>query len=249
MTDIYKAPDANLNEHQASDVNGSLEKGMAGEYEFSVGGIVSEAWEKTSGNKGTFNLAFFLYFLVAIPIMMVAQFIIEPVILNNPDPAVIITITLVQQLLINLITLPIGVGLFMLGLRASVGAPTEATSIFSYFNRAFSLLLTVILMYLMIMIGLVLLVLPGIYLMVAYFMAMPLVVEKGLSPWQALEVSRKAITHKWFSVVGLMILMMIIMMVSIIPLGIPMIWTMPMFMIVYGIMYRNMFGYESSSVS
>lgn len=249
MTDIYKAPDANLNDYQAGDGSGSLEKGIAGDYEFSIGDIMSEAWKKTSGRKGTMNLAFFLYFLVVIPIMIVAQLVVEPVIVNYPDPAIVITLAVVQQMLINLITLPIGVGLFMLGLRASTGVPIEATSIFGYFNKAFSLLVTVILMYIMLVIGLLLFVLPGIYLMIAYFMAMPLVVEKGLSPWQALEASRKAITHRWFSVLGLMLVMGLVMMISIIPLGIPMIWTMPMFMIVYGIMYRNMFGCEPQTVN
>ena len=34
----------------------------------------------------------------------------------------------------------------------------------------------------------------------AYLLAIPLVVERGLSPWQALEASRKAITQHWFKV-------------------------------------------------
>ena len=105
-----------------------------------------------------------------------------------------------------------------------------------------------LLMYLMILIGFVLLIIPGIYLMIAYFMAMPLVVEKGLSPWQALEVSRKTITHRWFSVFFFSIVMTLILIISMIPLGIGVIWTAPMMMIAYGIMYRNMFGVEAATL-
>ena len=99
-------------------------------------------------------------------------------------------------------------------------------------------------MYILVAIGFLLLVLPGIYLMVAYSLAMPLVVEKGLSPWQALEASRKAITKSWFRFIGLGLAIMVIMIVSMIPLGIGMIWTIPMAMIAFGIAYRNIFGYE-----
>ena len=104
-------------------------------------------------------------------------------------------------------------------------------------------------MYIMVLIGFLLLVIPGIYLMIAYYMAMPLVVEKGMSPWQALETSRKAVTHRWFSVFGFFIVIAIILVVSSIPLGLGLIWTLPMVMIAYGILYRNMFGVEAETVA
>ena len=104
-------------------------------------------------------------------------------------------------------------------------------------------------MYIMITIGFILLILPGIYLMVAYYMALPLVAEKGMSPWRALETSRKAVTHRWFSIFGFFIVLSFIAFVSAIPLGIGMIWTLPMMLIAYGILYRNMFGVEAATIA
>ncbi len=52
------------------------------------------------------------------------------------------------------------------------------------------------------MMGFVLLVVPGIYLSIAYWFALPLILDRGLLPWQALEVSRKAVTKVWFKVAG-----------------------------------------------
>jgi len=43
--------------------------------------------------------------------------------------------------------------------------------------------------------------------------------------------------------------MFIIIGVSMIPLGIGMIWTMPMMLICYGILYRNMFGVEGKTLT
>ena len=99
----------------------------------------------------------------------------------------------------------------------------------------------------MIIIGFLLLILPGIYLMVAYSMAMPLVVEKNMSPWQALETSRKAISKRWFSYLFLGILFSIIAGLSVLTLGLAFIWTVPLMMIAYGVLYRNMFGFEEST--
>ena len=73
-----------------------------------------------------------------------------------------------------------------------------------------------------------LLLIPGIYLSIAYRLAIPLVVERGLSPWQALEASRKAISQHWFKVFGLFFVLMLIMLLSMIPLGIGLIWTLPL---------------------
>lgn len=244
MTNIYKAPDSDPRKEASIGQYGSLEKGIAGDYELSVGQVLSEAWARTSGRKGKFIGAFFMYMIVMVCIMLVMQAITMELIVPNVDKSLLPSLGLVQQLIINLVMLPIGVGLFMLGLRASVDADLYVTSIFDYFAKALSLLATLILMYLLVAVGLVLLILPGVYLIFAYYLAMPLVVEKGLSPWQALEASRKAITHRWFTVFGLMIVLMLITMISMIPLGIGMIWSMPMMMIAYGLLYRNIFGVE-----
>jgi len=100
----------------------------------------------------------------------------------------------------------------------------------------------------MILLGTLLLVLPGIYLLVAYQMALPLVADKNMKPWEALETSRKAVTHKWFTFFGLYLVASIAMMVSMMLVGIPMIWLLPTFVIGSGILYRNTFGVEPASL-
>lgn len=233
-----------------SDNNyGSIEKAISGDYEFSIGDVLSEAWEKTSGAKWVIQVAFFYYFLVIIGVVVVMGTAVALLMGASDDVAFSVVMELVIQLGLNLIIMPIAMGIAILGIKRSVDAPIIAGSIFGYFSKMFSLLATLILMYIMIVIGLLLLVLPGIYLAVAYYMAMPLVVEKGMSPWQALETSRKAITHRWFSVFGLFLILGIIVFVSAIPLGLGMIWTLPMMIIAFGILYRNMFGVEPETIA
>ena len=65
-------------------------------------------------------------------------------------------------------------------------------------------------MTLMIIIGFILLVIPGIYLSFAYMFSLPLMIEKDLTAWQALEVSRKAVTRIWFRATGFLLLVMML---------------------------------------
>ncbi len=126
--------------------------------------------------------------------------------------------------------------------RRAARLPVSFSTAFQYLDKAgvavIAMLLTTILTY----VGILLLVIPGIYLSVAYLLTFPLIGDRGLSPWAAMETSRKAITRKWFRVLGLMFLTGLLVMLSAIPLGIPLIWTLPWGMMVIGVLYRRVFG-------
>ena len=108
--------------------------------------------------------------------------------------------------------------------------------------RTVPLVITAIISMVLIYLGMILLIIPGLYLAIAYMLAIPLVVERGLSPWQALEASRKAISQHWFKVFGLFLLLGLITGISAIPLGIGLVWTIPLFTIAIGVLYRTIFG-------
>ena len=50
------------------------------------------------------------------------------------------------------------------------------------------------------------LILPGIYLFIAWTFSVPLVADKGLEFWSAMELSRKVVTRVWFEIFGLVVL-------------------------------------------
>ncbi len=253
MSNVYQAPESNLiKDGEQEGGYGSIEKALSGDYEFSIGSVLSEAWDKVGGCKWQFFLSFFLYFVVAV-LFMVGMSVIVGALGASMQPdegsAVLMFLPILMQAGFSLVLMPMITGIFIMGIRRSMGVPVAATSIFSYYSKMLPLFLTSILMMLMIMLGLFLLVLPGIYLMIAYYMAMPLVVEKGMGPWEALETSRKAVSKRWFSVAGLFIILGIIISISMLPMGIGMLWSSPLYMISYGILYRNMFGVEAETLA
>jgi len=98
--------------------------------------------------------------------------------------------------------------------------------------------LTTILTYL----GIFLLIIPGMYLAIAYCMTMFLIADRNLGAWQAMETSRQAVTKRWFKFFGLLLLVGLLVGASALPLGIPLIWTIPWAINVLGVVYRRTFG-------
>src|ERR1035438_9100910 len=50
-------------------------------------------------------------------------------------------------------------------------------------------------------------VLPSVYLTVAWTFSIPLVVDRGMGFWQAMELSRKVVTKHWFPVFALVLVL------------------------------------------
>lgn len=255
MSEIYSAPQADLIHAPSTEGYGSVERAVTGDYHFVVGEVIREAWEKTKGAKWPILLALGLYVLVYAAVAFTTQFLFTALGLtvtpeaDGSNVGHVISYSLLQNMIITVATMPMVMGIFILGLRRAIDAPLSVACISQYYDKTIPLALTLALMYVICTIGFVLLVIPGIYLSVAYYMAMPLVVEKGLGPWQALETSRQAISKRWFSVFGLGVLVVLINMLGGLAFGVGLIWTLPFTAIVFGILYRNMFGCEAATVA
>ena len=228
---------------------GSVERGVAGDYSLVLGDVISEAWGRINGNKGTIWAALLMYMAV----LFVVSLVLGQVFGTPTAPAEGVAATtspgeLLEQLLIALLVTPIWVGIIFVGVAIASDRSAKPTSIFSWYGKTVKLFITYFLMGLMIMLGMLLLVLPGIYLAVAYQLALPLVADKDLGPWEALETSRKAITHKWFTFFGLWVVAVLATMASMVLLGIPLIWVLPAVIVGLGIVYRNIFGAQEASL-
>ena len=240
-SDIYNAPQAELAADHGSSANmGSIPGALAGDYQVAIGDTLSEAWAKTKGNKGTVWLGVLLYMVAYVAISLVATMVTGQ---SFTDPEANQGVgALLSQLIILFATAPLVAGMIMIGVKIAREEEVSGTEVFAHFDKILPLALGLILMYLLVGLGFVLLILPGIYLMIGYLMMMPLIVDKNMGPWQALETSRKAVTKHWFPVFGFTIVMMLLYVAGFLALVIGLIWAIPTLSIAYGILYRNMFG-------
>ena len=234
-TSPYQAPESDVIQPNVSSGEwGSVEKALAGESELEFGQAFSDAWALTKGAKTKLLIAILVYILVLIPVSIASGFVAG--MLGALIGAA------VSQLIVTAVSTPMYGGLFLMSLRRACGREFDIPLLFSCFGKILPLLILYIVMITLVLIGVALLIIPGIYLFFAYIFAIPLMIDKDMGIWEALETSRKGVTKKWFTVFGLFFCMGLLMMVSAIPLMIGLIWTVPMNLILYAVMYRNLFG-------
>ncbi len=167
MNDIYTTPESELSQAVVDGEYGSLERGVSGDYQFSIGEAISEAWEKTNGAKGSILLGVLIYLVIYALVSFACQFVFSQLGLS-PEPladgsnAMTLAGTgTLEGIVVAIFTTPISVGLIFLGVRRSLDAPITAGSVLSYYHKIVPLTVATILMYIMIVIGLLLLILPA----------------------------------------------------------------------------------------
>ena len=125
-------------------------------------------------------------------------------------------------------------------IRGEVPAVGDA---FSGFSLAFLQLgLAGLVSALLICIGLLLCVLPGIYLAVAYTFALPLVIDKKYDFWKAMEVSRQVANKQWWTLFGLLIVVFLINVIGILACVVGLIVTAPISIAATMYAYEDVFG-------
>ncbi len=224
---------------------GSLERAVNGDYSFTISEILAEAWEKVSGAKLKIIAAFFIYIVIASLITGFISLFLDA----QPyyDAELLIQGFAIDTLIgwiASPVTIPLSLGLLLLGYARANDEELRIDSIFNYYVLVWPLFFASILITMLTYIGFALLILPGIYLSIAYSFTLPLMVDKKLDIWGAMEVSRVAVTKEWFTIFGVNVSLVLLTVLSAIPLGIGLIWTLPLVMIAQGVMYRKIFGWK-----
>ncbi len=80
----------------------------------------------------------------------------------------------------------------------------------------------------LLVLGIFVCVLPVMYLSISWTFTFALVIDQGLSPWTAMEVSRRVVTKQWFRVFFTMLLGGILAMLGLIGLIIGVVFTIPL---------------------
>ncbi len=211
------------------------------EYDFDIIEIIKVGFNSINGVKGTFVAAFAIYVAIAI----VMQIMLGVVFPSPPPPAE--PNYLNQQIVTILsypILMPLMAGIIMLAIKYSRDENIEFKAIFDYYHLTGKLSLAAILIHIMTIIGIILFIIPGIYLSIAYIFTLPLIVDKGMDAWEAMELSRKTVTKHWFKVFGLMFILSVAMLLGTLAFGIGLIWAVPlMFITMYGLLYPLIFDH------
>lgn len=206
-------------------------------HRFVVGDLLRSAWELTSGVKGVIWGGFAVMYGVSLAIMAIIT-LITMASGSNANSILINILNIINSVLSMILT----AGLLYMGVLRGTGRKLVWKDVFAGFPLSGQIVIASILQMLVVTIGFFLLVLPGIYLLVGYMMTLPLMIDQGMTPWQAMEASRRAIHKVWWQVFGLYLVMLLVIGISAIPFGIGLIWTAPMSVVLCGVVYAALFS-------
>ncbi|MCR9276383.1 MAG: hypothetical protein NXH85_00315 [Pseudomonadaceae bacterium] len=235
----YSAPTSTL-EDVSVEGGGSIEATLAGDSELLVGDVLKEAWEKVHGIKLPVLVAL-IGGTIAIYVVMAVLAVVIGFAGSALGSSVGFMLSIVIVFIAYLAVVPLYAGILLIGLRQSVSAPVSVGIAFSLFDRTLPILGVVVLVSIAVNIGMLLFVLPGLYLMIALLLAMPLLVEKRLGVIESLKVSAQ-LSHKQFLNLALIVLVVGIVVALSAFTIIGLIWSIPWALMAISICYRNLAG-------
>lgn len=231
-----------------------IEQAIQGHYVIDTKAILNEAWQQTKKTRVSINVGLLFVILLGTIVSIIASSFIGGVEAVLEDHKA----TTLLNVLVTVIIWPFLAGIEMMGVNHSVGKETQAKMVFSYLNRGSWVALCALLTSLLINLGFQLLILPGIFLAVVLSLTIPLVVDKKLSPTQAIKVSIQALRFQFFKLLSLYMTLFMVLMVLLIPIFLlaesnlspiaialfifGMTYLAPLYYNVKGILYRNIFG-------
>ena len=173
--------------------------------------------------------------------------------------AVLIGATLLGWLIsLGLAAVPLvgwAVGFVMVGgidymfIRRIRGEEIQVGDLFAGFNIALlQLVLAGLMTGVLTTVGFVLCILPGIYLAVGYVFALPLVIDKKMDFWPAMEVSRQVVHKHWWSMFLFLIVLALIVCAGVLACVVGVIISAPLATAALMFVYEDLFGQKAAAL-
>jgi uncharacterized membrane protein len=208
----------------------SLEGLLQKSYTVKIGEYVGSGWETFKKNAGGFVGFTIVLFLINIALAKINE---------SASP--------VGSLISLLISGPLNAGFLIVAFKVLRHRETAFGDFFRGFNNYLPLFLVSLVSGVLIGLGFLLLIIPGIYLAVAYTFALPLVLEKKMNFWDAMEFSRKLISKNWFSFFGFAFVLVLINFAGALLLGVGLLVTIPLSVGAIAAAYADIVGLPSTS--
>jgi len=135
---------------------------------------------------------------------------------------------------------PLYAGFYLVANRLSRGEEVIYPDFFTGFRFWIPSAVISLLTQVLIAIGLIAFVIPGIYLAVGYLFAIQMAIFGGLDPWSAMEWSRKLITRNWWRFLGLLLVLVILNLLGILLAGIGLLLTIPLTFLVLYVVFEDL---------
>ncbi|MCC5855036.1 MAG: hypothetical protein JJU10_05035 [Idiomarina sp.] len=239
-----------MNEPSYSDrkrIGGSPQAALSNSFKLDTGAILKEAWEKSQANRWPLLqgalVAFAIAFLVALVIFSFASE-------GSEETTMLLTLFVLQAIVVP----PFIAALNVMGIQRSVGRDIKSSDVFMFWRNPWALLTANIFALIIVGIGQFLASVPiltmiwSLVFQAAFSFVLPLVAFDALGPFRAIHVSALVVFRRLLQFLLIYGVMLGLFLLALIPFGLGLIWIIPMFYTLKGILYREIFGVEADSV-
>ncbi|MGB6036753.1 MAG: hypothetical protein WBG42_10840 [Cryomorphaceae bacterium] len=209
------------------DDNSRIERKIQNGYSFQLEKYFSEGWNIFRKEP----VPFVLYGLVAVVILACLNFL--PEYLNN--------------IATYIVSPALTAGLFVGARKLDQEGSLEFSDFFQGFDHVVQLFLVSIITGVLVAIGTVLLILPGIWFAIAVTLSIPLIVFAGLDFWASIKTSVKLVNRKWFHFFALIILLGIFNIIGALFLIVGLLVTFPVTYCILYAVYKDIVGFSSGN--
>lgn len=141
---------------------------------------------------------------------------------------------------------PLNAGFFVVSAKLLKNQTPQFADFFGGLKIFLQLALFGIVSSILITIGLILLIIPGIYLIVSYLFALMFIVDRGLDFWPAMETSRLSVQPRWFKFFTFLLLVFLLNLGGLLLLGVGLLVTVPLTHCIFTVAYDDIFGIKSA---
>lgn len=215
---------------------------------------ISQGWKHFKDNLGLVLITGLVFFVVSILINLLAG-VVPSSSLEEAPPFEIaegISIPIPETpsgpigVLVGIVThlfeLALGLGVSMFLLNIVRGDHAEVTDLFSKWEKTLHAFVAEILYGLIFILGLVCLIVPGIFFAIRLSQYQFAIVEKDLGPIEALKYSYRLTQDNCWSYIGFILLTFVVALAGLLALGIGLIAAIPVIMIANAVVYRYLHG-------
>jgi len=198
------------------------------EYTVKTGKYISRSWEMFNQNIGSFIGFLFLVFLINVGLGFIPR---------------------IGEIASLVMVAPLNAGFVLFTLKIAKGQNTTFSDFFRGFKYFKPVLLASLVTTIFTVIGIIFLVIPGIYLAVAYTFTIPLLVEKEIKVWDAMEASRAIITKRWYSMFFFILTLGLLNLGGLLLIGFGLLLTVPLSGCMVIAAYEDIVGFRLFSDS
>lgn len=139
-------------------------------------------------------------------------------------------------------------GFYLYTNKLAAGENRIFKDFFGGFDHVLQLFLNSLVSGILIMIGMIFLIIPGIYLAISYMLSAQLILFEGMEFWPAMETSRKIVGKNWGNFFLLGLVCMLIAIGGMILLGVGIFAAVPLIFCIYYAVYEDLIGFTQDSL-